>query len=437
MCDDSAMRILVVNSHHYRRGGDSGQFLDHIAALEGRGHEVAAFCMHHEQNLPSVWSQYWAPHVEYRGALTVGDRLQAAWRSIHSAEAARGMTRLLEDFEPDVVHFHSVQHHLTLAVVEACLSAGVPTVWTLHDYRAVCPASALLSGGEVCEQCAGGRYWHCVARRCKSGELTRSAAGAAESYLTRMRGTLSRVDCYVAPSDFLGRKVLDMGLAARRLEVVPNPAWGDVSAIAAAGERQGLLFVGRLSPEKGVAGLIRAVAGLADAPLRIVGDGPEEPGLRALATGLRADVTFEGWVPPHSVRRHMDVAGMLCAPSVCYENCPGVVLEAMSAGLPVVASDIGGLGELLDEGRAGWLAPAGDIGAWRRVLAEALADPGRTAEQAARALERVRTRHDPEQWIAHIERIYTDLRARAPQTGRQARRRLSAWRPGPGSRRRR
>ena len=155
-CDDWSMRILVVNSHHYRRGGDSGHFLDHVAALEGRGHEVAVFCMHHEQNLPSVWSEYWAPYIEYRDALPVRDRLRAAWRSLQSGEAARGMRRLLRDFEPEIVHFHSVQHHLTLAVVESCLSAAVPTAWTLHDYRTVCPASALLSRGEVCEKCERG-----------------------------------------------------------------------------------------------------------------------------------------------------------------------------------------------------------------------------------------------------------------------------------------
>lgn len=364
--------------------------------------------MRHPDNLPSVWSEYWAPHVEYRGVLSVRDRVHAAWRGIHSAEAARGMNRLLRDFRPDVVHFHSVQHHLTLAVVDACLSAHLPTVWTLHDYRAVCPASALLRNGEVCERCAGGRYWHCVSGRCKSGELSRSAAGAAESYLTQMRGALSKIDCYVAPSRFLGSKVLDMGLRARRMEIVPNPAPATASALAGA-DRSGLLYVGRLSPEKGVDVLIRALTGCSDVRLRVVGDGPEEQLLRELARQVKANVAFDGWASSAAVREHMAAAGLLCVPSVWYENCPGVVLEAMSAGLPVVASDIGGLAELLGDGRAGWLAPAADVGAWRRVIAGALGDEARTAEQAARALSRVQSRHDPQAFIERVERIYESL----------------------------
>jgi glycosyltransferase involved in cell wall biosynthesis len=324
------------------------------------------------------------------------------------------MTRLLADFEPDVVHFHGVQHHLTLAAVDACVSARFPVVWTLHDYRTVCPATSLLRNAEVCERerCAGGHFWHGVAGRCKSGEVTRSLAGVVESYVARLRGTLGRVDCYVAPSRFLASKVVEMGLPARRVEIVPNPAYGE-TAPEAAGDRRGLLYVGRLSAEKGVDCLIRAVAGMANAPLCVIGDGPEAERLRALASALDADVSFEGWSDAARVRARMAEAELLCVPSACYENCPGVVLEAMIAGLPVVTSDIGGLNELLDGGQAGWLVPAGDSAAWRRVISDALGDKARTARQAARALTRVRARHDPEKFVQRIEDIYHSLETSA------------------------
>ena len=408
------MRVLVVNSHHYRRGGDSAQFLDHVAALEGRGHDVAVFCMRHPDNLPSVWSEYWAPHVEYRGVLSVRDRVHAAWRGIHSAEAARGMKRLLRDFRPDVVHFHSVQHHLTLAVVDACLSAHLPTVWTLHDYRAVCPASALLRNGELCERCAGGRYWHCVSGRCKSGELSRSAAGAAESYLTQMRGALSKIDCYVAPSRFLGSKVLDMGLRARRMEIVPNPAPAAASALAGA-DRSGLLYVGRLSPEKGVDVLIRALAGCSDVRLRVVGDGPEEQLLRELARQVKANVAFDGWASSAAVREHMAAAGLLCVPSVWYENCPGVVLEAMSAGLPVVGGvRSGAVPWVLDDGDAGVLVDVKQPSEIARGISGLLDDENEAQAIIARARDRVAKHFSPrvvcEAYLAEYDRLRRERR---------------------------
>ena len=402
------MRIVLANSFHYRRGGDSNQFLDLIAELERRGHDVAVFSMQHPKNLPSRWSEYWVPYVEYRGELSMADRLRAGWRSAHSAESGRNMARLLADFEPDVVHFHSVQHHLTLAAVEACVSARIPVVWTLHDYRTVCPATSLLRAAEVCERCAGGRFWHGVVGRCKSGEVTRSLAGAVESYVTRLRGTLGRVDCYVAPSRFLAHKVVEMGLPARRMEIVPNAVYGGAAPVDE-GDRRGLLYVGRLSVEKGVDCLIGAVAGLKNAPLRVVGDGPELERLSTLADSLGVDVSFEGWADATGVRARMDESELLCVPSVWYENCPGVVLEAMIAGLPIIASDTGGLTELLEEGQAGWLAPPGDSSAWRRVISEALGNNARTARQATRALARVRVRHDPESFIQRIENIYRSL----------------------------
>lgn len=402
------MRIIVANNFYYNRGGDSSQFISVYTELGRRGHAVAAFSMQHPQNLASSWSEYWVPHVEYRGQLTAMARARAGWRSIHSFESGRQMRRLIKDFAPDLVHFHGVHHHLTLAAVDACLAAGIPVVWTLHDHRIVCPASLLLRRGQVCERCAGGQFWHCAVWRCKSGELSRSLAAVVESYATRVRSTLSAVDCYVAPSRYLARKVLQMGLPARRVELAPNP-------IAAIGEstrrarRRGVLYVGRLSPEKGVDCLIRALSSLEGVNLQVLGDGPDASRLEALAKDLDVDVGFLGWVDPDVVRSRMQEAELLCVPSLCCEACGMVALEAMAAGLPVVASDLGGLVELLDRGRAGWPVPPGDAGAWRRVIREALDDPKRAAGKAALAQTRVQAHHDPQAYFDRLEAIYRSV----------------------------
>jgi glycosyltransferase involved in cell wall biosynthesis len=170
-----------------------------------------------------------------------------------------------------------------------------------------------------------------------------------------------------------------------------------------------LLYVGRLSAEKGIDCLIKAAADLKGVPLRIVGDGPQAERLKALATTLESHVIFDGWVDSAGVRARMAKAELLCVPSIWYENCPGVVLEAMVAGLPIVASDLGGLPELLEGGQAGWLAPAGDAGALRRVIRRALDDKARTARQASRALSRVLSRHDPDRFVSRMEGIYRSL----------------------------
>jgi len=405
------MRIVLANSFHYRRGGADIQFLDLAAALEKQGHSVARFSMHHPEDRESPWSPYWVPYVEYRREMTVAERLKALMRSTYSVDARRQMTRLLQDFQPDLVHFHSVQHHLTLAAVAACFDSHVPVVWTLHDYRSVCPSTALLSHGRPCEACRGGRYWHCVARRCKSGELSRSLAVTVESYLTHMLGWLRRVDCFVAPSRFLAETTTRMGLPAHRLEVVPNPVQPSGQPDFDGRSGTEVLYVGRLSPEKGVDVLLRALVGLPDARLRVHGDGPDWPRLRRLATDLGVDdrVCWEGWQPADAVAERMRKACLLAVPSICYENCPGSVLEAMVAGLPVVASHIGGLVELVDGGRAGWLVPAGDVESWRDGIGQVLQDPVSRRQSAATAYQRARARHDPERFLSRMVGIYRSV----------------------------
>ncbi len=406
------MRVLLVNCFHYRRGGDSGQFLDLVAQLADRGHDVAVFSMSHPQNLPSEWERYWAPHVDYRDIQTPLARARALARSTYSPVSAHGVTRLIRDFKPQVVHLHSVHHELTLSVVRACASERVPIIWTLHDYRTVCPASTLLRGHAACELCKDGHFWHAVAGRCRSGELKRSVAAAIESYLTRALRSLGRIDCYIAPSTFLAGKVAEMGLPARRIEVVPNPVH-DPGLGRSTPDRESLLYVGRLSAEKGVDCLIQAIAGLEGVRLQVLGDGPDSERLRLMSRELGADVEFSGWVDSESVDEHMAKSQLLCFPSVSYENCPGVVLEAMVRGLPVLASDIGGLTELLDSGRAGWFAPPGEPKAWRAAISAFLADESAVPAKVDQAKTRARTRHDPLAFITQIERIYSSL-ARRP-----------------------
>lgn len=399
------MRIIVASSFYYQRGGDSRHFLDVCTELQRRGHEVAVFAMHHPSSLPSPWTEFWAPHVEFRGAMAPSDKLRAAWRSVYSPESGRQMARFIREFRPDLVHFHSVHHHLTLAAVDACTHSATPTVWTLHDHRTVCPATLLLRRGRVCERCCGGRFWHGLVGRCKSGQLARSAAAVAESYVSSARRSLERVDCYLAPSRFLARKVLEMGLPARRIEVHPHPV--PVPSLSRRTPRRGsLLYVGRLSSEKGVDHLIRAVSRLDGVSLRILGDGPDRRRLLELASDVGASVVFEGWVDSDSVRTRMREAELLCVPSICYEASGLVALEAMAIGLPVVASNLGGLGELLHGARTGWLAPPGNAEGWCRVLRRALAEEPETSARAIAALERVRADHDPKTCFDRLEAAY-------------------------------
>ncbi len=401
------MKVLLLNSFYYRRGGAEIHVLDLEQHLKNRRHEVAVFAMQHPENLPSPWSGFFPSNVEYARPHDVTEALTALGRVVYSRESARNLDALLKEFKPDVAHVHCIHHHLSLSVLDVLRTRRVPIVWTLHDFRPVCPNTDLVREGAVCEECGGGRLWNCVRYCCKSGSLPRSLAAVLDSTLALVRKTYDTVDCFISPSEFLARKVSELGLRAQRMEVLPNfiaPDGGDPSLDA----RNGVLYVGRLSPEKGAAVLIEASSSLGES-LTIVGDGPAREELTSLAQARGVAAQFPGWLDARGVRQAMAQARVLAVPSLWYENCPLVVLEGMGRRVPIVASDLGGMHELLDGGRCGWLARPGDASDWARVLTSAWADRERSADLVERAYARLQSRHGVEGFMRRLEEVYQSL----------------------------
>lgn len=403
------MRVLLLNSFYYRRGGAEVHVLDLEQHLKDRGHEVAVFAMQHPQNLPTPWSEFFPSHIEYARPHGVSEALTAFGRVVYSREAATNLDALLAEFRPDVAHVHCIHHHLSLSVVDVLKRRRVPIVWTLHDFRPVCPNTDPIRQGRACEECGGGRLWNCLRYRCKSGSLPRSLAAVLDSTLALLRRTYGAVDCFVSPSEFLARKVVELGLGVRRMEVLPNfvtPDGGNATPEA----RHGVLYVGRLSPEKGASVLIEASSGL-DESLTIVGDGPAKEEMVALAAAKGIEVKFPGWLDAHGVRQAMAQARVLAVPSICYENCPLVVLEGMGRRVPIVGSNLAGTQELLDGGRAGWLAQPGEAADWARVINLASSDRDRSAELAEYAYARLLSRHSVDGFTRRLEDVYSSVSA--------------------------
>jgi glycosyltransferase involved in cell wall biosynthesis len=401
------MRVLQVNSFFYERAGGEAHFMDLLELLDREGHEVSVVAMDHPSNAACRWPHQWVPYVAHEAGLGIWGSARAFGRSIYSPDVARRVESFAKSRRVDVAHLHGIHHHLSLGVVDGLCRASVPIVWTLHDYRTVCPASSLLRDGSPCEACSHATFWHAMRWRCRGGSSARSLAVCAESYWAAWASRYERVDCFIAPSRFLARKVLEMGLPARRMEVVRNPL--PVESARSGLERSGLLYVGRLSKEKGVDVLIRATARVPAARLTVVGDGPERARLEELASSLKAKVDFLGWLDRGQVPAVMNGSAILCVPSIWYENCPVVVLEAMSTGLPVAVSDIGGLPELARHGECGVIVPPGSVAGWARLARDVSQRPWMCEGLAERATESLRVFHSPHGSARQITRVYRDV----------------------------
>ncbi len=401
----------MVQTFYYYRGGDSTYMLSLSKLLEEHGHEVIPFAMEHPMNLPSPYSRSFVSHVDFPELLrkrSPAAALKVVTRSVYSGEARAKIAALADEVKPDLAHFHNIHAHLTASIVAPLRARRIPIVWTLHDYRLLCPNTSFLSGGEICDRCLPNRFHEAMVQRCKKGSLAASFVAMLTTWYDRLIRIPTRIDRFITPSDFLREKLIQGGFDPARITTVPN--FVDLSAYRSLPEKDYFLYIGRLSHEKGLDILIRAVARLDAGRLLIVGSGPEEEALRQLARKLGAGrVEFAGYKSGDDLKMILAEARFVVLPSRWYENLPFAVMEAFAASKAVVASRIGGIPEMVDDGVNGLLFPMGDEDALVDRLARLLRDPGARLEMGHRGREKAGRLYDRETHYGRIVRIYQDV----------------------------
>lgn len=377
------MKVLILHNAYREPGGEDAVVAAERRLLTEAGHDV---------HLATVSNE----------AIRTGRQKLSTLVRAPCDPARRDWTAaLVSRTGAEIVHVHNFFPLLTPAVHAAAAQAGCAVVQTLHNYRLLCAGGTFLRDGEPCEKCLGGtRLWG-VAHRCYRGSLPGSAAVAAMQWRAeRMRTWQRDVHGFIALSAFARAKFIEGGLPADRISVKPNVAPENPAVAAAA--RRGVLFVGRLSREKGVAVLLEAARALPRTAVTIIGDGPDRAALEAMAP---PNVRFAGRQPPEQVAAAMAAAACLVVPSLWYEGFPMVVAEAFAAGLPVVASDIGALAEIVGDGRHGLLFRAGDPADLSGKLSAALSS-GVLPRLGERAGRTYRERLSPEANLRQLVLIY-------------------------------
>jgi len=339
------MKIVVVHNTYQQRGGEDEVVAAESAILERNGHRVVRYSRNNDEI----------------SSLSRSQQLLLVRDFIHSEKSKRELFALLQTEKPDVVHIHNTFIMISPSVYEACRDAGIPVVQTLHNYRLICPGWSLSRDGHVCEECIDDGLWQSVRHGCYRDSRLMTAAVALMLQVHRTKGTWKRsVHSYVALTNFAREKFIQGGLPPSAIHVKPNFLESDPGERIASG--RAFLFVGRLSAEKGVHTLLDAWQQLSHSiPLVIVGDGPLR---RPLETAVRvkglSNITFTGWLSKPDVYATIKNAAALIIPSVCYEGFPMTLVEAFACGTPVIGSSLGGIQEIVTNGRNGLHFAAGD-----------------------------------------------------------------------------
>jgi glycosyltransferase involved in cell wall biosynthesis len=350
------MKILQVNKFLHPKGGADKYCLILIEELEKMGVTVATFGMADERNIESKWQKYFSENIDYYKS---GNYLKIARRFIWNKEAAKKFAAILDDFKPDLIHAHNIYHQLSPSILFEAKKRNIPIILTLHDYKLICPNYLMFSKGKHCEKCLKGSYLNCLINNCYNS-YPRSALATLESFLHNKvwRSYQKNIDLFISPSNYLKEKMIQAGWNADKITVLINPAPDyKFNPIG-----QNLLYIGRLSKEKGVDILLKALKGTSE-KLDIAGTGPEEDNLKELCQQLNLNerVVFHGQVLGQALEDLRSKAKAVILPSVWAENMSLVLLESLANGKIVIASNTGGTPELIEEGKTGFLFTAGDI----------------------------------------------------------------------------
>lgn len=384
-------RILIAHNSYQQRGGEDAVVEAEAELLRSRGHAVRLLVAHND-------------------AIVRMPRSRLAARTFWSSETVRDFRQALVEFRPDILHVHNTFPLISPSIYWAAARAGVPVVQTLHNFRLLCPQAMLLREGHICEDCVGRLPWRGVVRRCYRGSAAQSGVLAGMISLHRALGTWgSKVDRYIALNEFCRRKFIEGGLPAQRIVVKPN--FVDFPA-PEAGAREGMLFVGRLAEEKGLSTLCAAARLAPAVALRVAGTGPEAGLLQGIPS-----VAHLGALSAAEVREAMCRAQALVMPSLWYENFPRTLVEAFACALPVIASRIGALAELVEDGVTGLLFEPGDAADLAAKMKWAATHPDALMRMGQEARRRYLREFSPEVNYRRLTEIYAEVLAATPAVG--------------------
>jgi glycosyltransferase involved in cell wall biosynthesis len=364
------MKVLQINSGHYRRGGADVVYLNTTELLRAHGHDVHCFSLKDEKNLPSDDEKYFAENMDLRQAST-WQKIKAVPRFVHNRDAARKLDRLLSEVKPDIAQIHIFLGKMTASILPVLKKHKVPVVFTMHDYRFICPAYLFLDGkNQVCEKCKTGFYLNCTLQKCSEGNFFQSLLLTADAYYRKYRiNPLNYAGSFIFVSDFIRKKHIEFNAGYKqRARLLYNfiPELEKVKPVHNKGSY--FLFYGRLSREKGVDTLIQAAI-QAGIPLKLVGTGSLS---EKYESHSYPNIEFLGHKSGDELWNLVSHASFVVVPSEWYENNPLTVLESYGLGKPVIGAAIGGIPEIVKHGRTGFLFDPGDVKDLTGILNEAI-----------------------------------------------------------------
>lgn len=352
------MKILLVNKFLYHKGGSETYIFKLGDVLKKHGHTVEYFGLSNEKNIVTNSAASYVSDMDFsEGALK---NLKAPFRIIYSTEARRKIRKVLNTFNPDVVHLNNIQFHLTPSIILEAenyrkkKNPDLKIIYTAHDYQLICPSHDFFDvDGNVCEKCLDGSYLHCTKTKCVKNSRAKSILGTVDAYFWKYNKAYSYVDKIICPSEFLKSKLDTQKRFSDKTVALHN--FFDAEEIPQTEKEDYIIEFGQLSKKKGTLTLLEAAKNLPEIKFVFAGYGEATENIKNVT-----NAEYVGFKTGEELRELIAKAKLSVCPSEWYENCPFSVIESQIYGTPVIGSRIGGIPELIQEGKTGLLFEAGN-----------------------------------------------------------------------------
>ncbi len=371
------MKILMVNKFLFPHGGSETYIFDVGKQLSQMGHEVQYFGMDAKERIVGNRVNSYTASMDFH---TNGlQKLLYPFKIIYSMEARKKIRLVLDDFAPDIVHLNNINFQLTPSIIHEIdywrkkKKKKVKIVYTAHDAQWVCPNHLMMvpSTKERCLKCKDGRYRECIRQRCIHNSKVKSILAAIEAWLFKKMKIYEKVDTVICPSRFMKSVLSNNPAIKEKLIVLHN--YCAIESEKAYAKKDYILYFGRYSEEKGISLLAEVCKELSHIPFIVAGDGP----LKELLESLN-NVKNMGFLKGKELESAIGEARMVIVPSIWYENCPFTVIEAQRLGTPVIASNLGGIPELIDQGKTGEVFEPGNLKKLEDLIRELWTNVGKT-----------------------------------------------------------
>jgi len=406
------MNILIANWTWYPSGGD-WTYIDSICKLyESKGHKIIPFSVQNEKNIPTPYDKYFLTNVNYKSfykKISLRTGITTAIKSVYSIEAKQKLRLLLSENKVDIAQLNSITNYHTPSIIPVLKKVKIPIVWRILDYRLICPNTTLFVNGKLCEACFKHKYYYCILKKCKKNSLLASTLLAIENYVYFLIPFYKEVDMFLFQSEFTRDKFVKFGYDIKKTLIIENPY--DCSNVQPKYEGKNyILYFGRIEKEKGIYTLLNAMKLLPEIELKVVGNGTEYKNcLNYIAENSITNVSFLGPKWDKDLEPIIKDCEFVVMPSEWYEPSPYVVLQSFAYGKPVVASNIGGLNDLIINNENGLFFKAGNSDSLSQTIKNLLQDKNLIHKMGANARVILENKYNSEKYYTITMNVFANL----------------------------